>query len=147
MATEFDKMLFDQHLEEMLALPGASRWDLERDTQVPLEVFCTMFPRTALHERYKVRLRWTDYSTPPSVKYVDPQTGADNDARAWPNFDGSRPGSFFLCAPFTKEGHDHHPEWRGASATRYEAPEDPLVSCLLQLQHLLDNSYVGRGHP
>lgn len=144
MATEFDRVLFDQHREVALALPAAKRWSLERDTSVPLGAFCTMHPRTATSERYKVRLRWTDYTMPPSVKFVD-ENNSESDARAWPNIDGSRPTAFFLCAPWTKEGNDYHAEWKGSEAMRYKTPEEPLVFALMQLQHLLDNTYQGRG--
>ena len=36
MATDFELALFEQQFEEVLALPEASRWSLERDTSVPL---------------------------------------------------------------------------------------------------------------
>lgn len=147
MATEFDRVLFEQHLEAALALPAAKRWSLERNVSVPLGIFCTMHPRTAPSERYKVRLGWTDYSRPPSVKFVNLENNSESDARAWPNIEGSRPTSFFLCAPWTKEGNDHHAEWAASEAGRYTTPEEPLVCTLVLLQHLLDNTYQGRGSP
>lgn len=145
MATEFDRVLLAQHFEEALALPAAKRWNLERDTSVPLGVFCTMHPRGAANDRFKVQLCWTDYSKPPSVKFLNLETNAATDARAWPNIEGSRPTSFFICAPWTKEGHDHHPEWAASVGGRYTTPEEPLVFVLVQLQHLMDNTYQGRG--
>lgn len=145
MATEFDRVLLQQHLEAALALPAAKRWSLERDADVPLGVFCTMHPRTAPSESYKVRLHWTNYSRPPSVKFINLENNSETDARAWPNIEGSRPSSFFICAPWTKEGHDHHTEWSSSMAGRYNTPEEPLLFVLLQLQHLLDNTYQGKG--
>ncbi|WP_207000030.1 hypothetical protein [Trinickia mobilis] len=145
MATEFDLMLFEQHFWAALALPVAKRWNLERDDSSPLEVFCTMHPRTAPSELYKVRLRWTDYSMPFSLKFINVVSGAENDQHAWPNIEGSRPSSLFLCAPFTTEGNSYHPEWARSAATRYKTPDEPLVFALLQIQHLLDNTYLGRG--
>ncbi len=145
MATEFDLVLFDRHFDSVLALPTSKRWVLEREQSRPLEVFCTMYSRKAPTEQYKVRLRWTDYSMPFSVKFVNRATGEENDLQAWPNFDGSRPAHFFLCAPFAKEGNDHHPEWAKSASTRYKTPDEPLVFALVQIQHLLDNTYVGRG--
>lgn len=147
MATEFDQLLFDQHFEAALGLPAAKRWTLERDPTVPLGVFLTVQPRSAAHETYIARLRWSDYSKPVSLKFVDPASKADCLVRAWPKFDGARPESFFVCAPWTKEGHDHHSEWAGSSTGRYVAPEEPLVFALLQVQHLLDNTYQGRAAP
>lgn len=146
MATEYDLVLFAQHLQEALALPRSSeRWILERDGAVPLGVFCTMHSRTAPNDKYKVRLRWTDYSLPFSVKFINMDNGSETDQHAWPHIDGSRPGNYFLCSPFTKEGNDHHPEWAASAAKRYLLPDEPLVFALLQLQHLLDNTYKGRG--
>jgi hypothetical protein len=146
MATEFDLALLEQHYQAALELPDAKRWTLERDTGVPLGVFCTMHPRTAPHEFYKVRLRWNDYSKPPSLKFINMTSSSDSDPCAWPNMDGTRPTSFFLCAPFTQEGHEYHKEWNQSASTRYKTPDEPLVFLLLQLQHLLDNTYAGRGH-
>jgi len=145
MATEFDLMLFEQHFRAALELPVAKRWSLERDEASPLGVFCTMHPRVAQSEQYKVRLRWTDYSMPFSVKFINVVSGSDNDPHAWPNIEGSRPPNLFLCAPFTSEGNGYHPEWARSAATRYKTPDEPLVFALLQLQHLLDNTYQGRG--
>lgn len=147
MATEFDQVLFEQHHEVALALPAAKRWDLERDKNVPLGVFCTMHPRNAPTEHYRVQLRWTDYSKPASVKFINLENDSGTDPRAWPNIDGTRPTSFFLCAPWTKEGHEHHSEWAASEAGRYNTPEEPLVFALVQLQHLFDNTYQGRGTP
>jgi hypothetical protein len=144
MATEYDKVLFDQHYDVVLALPSASRWILKKESCTPLEVYCTMYPRSAPQEHFKMRLRWTDYSMPFSLRFVNLETGADNDQHAWPQIDGSRPANFFFCAPFTKEGNDHHPEWANSSA-RYRTPDEPLVFALIQIQHLLDNTFVGRG--
>lgn len=145
MASEFDLMLFDQHFQEVLALPAAKRWNLERDMSVPLGVFCTMQPRTAPTETYKARVLWTDYSRPPSIKFINDQNGSETDPHAWPNMDVSRPAHFFICAPWTKEGHDHHAEWAGSTAGRYETPEQPIKFALQMLQHHMDNAYVRRG--
>lgn len=144
MATEYDLMLFDQHYELVLALPAAGRWILERHESMPLEVICTMSPRIAPEEQFKLRLRWDDYSMPVSVKFLNKDTGSESDQHAWPNIDGSRPPSLFLCAPFTKEGNGYHPEW-AQSAVRYKTPDEPLLFALIQMQHLLDNTYIGRG--
>jgi hypothetical protein len=145
MAAEYDLAMFQRDFAEALELPAASRWILERDESVPLGAFCTMHPRRAPQEIYKVRLRWTDYGTPFSIKYLSLENGSECDPHAWPNMDGTRPSSFFLCAPFSKEGNDHHPEWDRSACVRYKTPDQPLIFALLQLQFLLDNKYVGRG--
>lgn len=145
MASEFDLVLFEQHLQEVLALPAAKRWSLERDTTVPLGVFSTMQPRTAPTESYKARLRWSDYSKPPSVKFINMENGSEVDPLAWPNIDVSRPAHFFICAPWTKEGHEYHAEWAGSVAGRYNPPPQPLKFALQMLQHHMDNAYIHRG--
>lgn len=148
MATEFDLMLFEQHLQAALESPAAKRWNLERDPSVPLGVSCVMHPRTAPTELFKARLRWTDYSNPPSVKFLSMDTGSETDVKAWPLIEGGRASPpFFLCAPWTQEGNFHHPEWATSQAARHQAPEDPLEFALTQLQHLFDNTYQGRGTP
>jgi hypothetical protein len=144
MAAEFDRMLFSQHLGAALELPLSKRWGLEGDATA-LEARCDMHPRAFPAERFQVRLRWSDYSKPPSTKFIDPDTGSESNPRSWPNIDGSRPQNCFICAPWTKEGNDHHPEWAASAAAGYKTPEEPLVFSLLQLQHLLDNTYKGRG--
>jgi hypothetical protein len=145
MATEYDLMLFDQHFQAALALPAAQRWSLERDQSVPLGIFCRMHPRTAPAEQYKVRLRWTDYSMPFSLKFINTENGSETDQHAWPNFEGSRPANFFVCAPYTSEGNGYHPEWALSPTNRYKRPDEPLVFALIQIQHLLDNTYQGRA--
>lgn len=145
MATEYDLQLFQQHFQAALELPAAILWTLEMDDSVHLGVVCTMHPRTNPSELYKFRLRWIDYSMPFSLKFINMETGAESDPHAWPNIDGSRPTSFFLCAPFTKEGNAYHPEWALSAALRYKTPDEPLVFALVQIQHLLNNTYRGRG--
>ncbi|MEH0166720.1 hypothetical protein [Roseateles microcysteis] len=143
MASELDLMLFNQHLEELQALPQADRWTIKRGDTAALDVSVDLSSRKAPQELYRVRLRWTDYSKPPSVKFVGMTTGSEAEPRAWPNFDGSRPTSFFVCLPITKEGHDHHGEW-ATGANAYRTVDDPLEYVLLNLQSLLDNTYTGR---
>jgi hypothetical protein len=145
MAAEYDVAMFQRDFADALELPAASRWRLEKDESVRLGVFCTMHPRSAPAETYRVRLRWTDYSAPFSVKFVNQESGSEYDQHAWPNMDGANPGSFFLCVPYSKEGNDHHKEWATSPAIQYRTPEQPLIFALLQLQHLLDNKYRGRG--
>jgi hypothetical protein len=145
MATEFDMVLFEQHLAELRALPNATRWRLERGSPTLLEVHVDMHPRTAPSERFRARLRWQDYSKPFSLKFIDPETGRDDDPRAWPIFQGSRPASLDACVPYTEEGVRLHPEWQASPTNAYKAPESPLQFAVLTLQNLLDNTYGGRG--
>lgn len=75
MATDFELALFEQQLEEVLALPEACRWSLERDISVPLGVFAIMHPLSNPEELFKARLRWNDLMKAPSLKFIDMTTG------------------------------------------------------------------------
>ncbi|MEY5097312.1 MAG: hypothetical protein RJA36_31 [Pseudomonadota bacterium] len=70
MATDFEHALFAQQLEEVLALPEAKRWILERDESVPLQVLVVMHPLSNPKELFKARLRWRDLMKAPSLKFI-----------------------------------------------------------------------------
>jgi len=146
MASELDLMLFQQHLDELPALPQVDRWTVKRGDPAALDVTVDLSSLKAPQELYRVRLRWSDYSKPPSVKFVDMTTGSETEARAWPVFDGSRPTNYFVCLPFTQEGLTHHPDW-ATGINAIPVLEDPLQYVLLNLQSLLDNTYTGRCQP
>ena len=138
MATDFELALFAQQLEEVLELPDAGRWSLERDDSVPLGCVMTTHPLCNSKELFKARLRWADYFKPASLKFIDMSTGADNNPRAWPRCFGFRPGSLDACLPWTHEGHQLHPEWTQSGA--FPKVEAPLQFVLLNVQSSLDNS-------
>lgn len=145
MATELEQVLFDEELEAVRDLPEARRWQLERNQEVPLELFAVMHPIRNPTEFYKARIRWTDYFGPFSLKFINIVTGADNDPQAWPRCFGFRPTSLDACLPWTAEGHGLHPEWKNSVAQAFPKVEAPMQHALLQLQLSLDNSYEGRG--
>lgn len=145
MATELEKLLFEEELQAVRDLPEACRWKLERDETVPLGLIAVMHPISKPTEFYKARIRWSDYFAPFSLKFINMETGADNDPMAWPRCFGFRPGSLDACLPWTAEGHGHHPEWKNSVSKRFPKVELPMQHALLQLQSSLDNSYEGRG--
>jgi hypothetical protein len=145
MATDFELALFEQQLPEVLELPAAHRWALERDSSVSLGVFLTLHPRTHPEELFRARLRWTDLFKPPSLKFIDIATGSDTNPAAWPRSFGFRPASLDACLPWTAEGHALHPEWVNSAANAYPKVDAPLQFALLNLQASLDNTYSGRG--
>ena len=145
MASELELTLFDEELAAVRLLDEAVRWELERDTSVPLGLFAVMHPASNPDQHYKARVRWSDYFGPFSLKYINIVTGAENDPAAWPKCYGFRPGSLDACLPITAEGHGLHPEWAKSTATRFPNVELPMQFALLQLQAILDNSYQGRG--
>ncbi len=147
MPTELEQALFEEELQTVHDLPEASRWQLERDTTVPLGLFAVMHPISKPAELYKARIRWTDYFGPFSLKFINMDTGVDTDPMAWPRCFGFRPGSVDACLPWTAEGHALHPEWKNSVANAFPSTELPLQHALLCVQLALDTSYVGRGNP
>jgi len=145
MATDFERALFAQQLEEVLELPEAMRWTLERDESVPLQLFAVMHPLSNPKEFFKARLHWRDLMKAPSMKFIDMTTGADNNPAAWPRCLGFRPSSLDACLPWTEEGHTLHPEWANSTANAFPKVDAPVQFALLHLQSSLDNSYQGRG--
>ncbi len=145
MATEFDQALFEQELKEMESLPEADRWQIERDETVPLGLLVVMRPMSCPTELYKARVRWIDYFGPFSLKFINMQTGLDNDPTAWPQCFGFRPGSLDACLPWTAEGHALHPEWKNSASQSFPKVDVPMQHALLRIQSSLDNSYAGRG--
>lgn len=146
MATELELALFEQELRDVQALPVASRWQLERDKSVPLGLFAVMHPISKPTELFKARIRWlSDYFGPPSVKFINMETGSDTDPKAWPRCYGFRPSSLDSCLPWTAEGHGLHHEWKASASHCFPKVELPMRFILLMIQHTLDNSYEGRG--
>ena len=144
MATDFELALFEQQLEEVLELPEACRWSLERDSSVPLGVFAVMHPLSKPEELFKARLRWNDLMKAPSLKFIDMATGGDGSPAAWPKCFGFRPGCLDACLPWTAEGHVTHGEWAGSAANAFPRVEAPVQFALLNVQSSLDNSFQGR---
>ena len=145
MATDFELELFEQELEEVLALPEACRWTLERDASVPLGVFADMHPLSSPKELFKARLRWSDLFKAPSLKFIDMATGSESEPSAWPKCFGFRPGSLDACLPWTEEGQWLHREWVQSPANAFPKVTAPVQFALLHVQTALDNSFQGRG--
>jgi len=147
MASDFELSLFEQELIEVRALPESSRWTLERDEAVPLGLIAQMYSVKDPEALYLARIRWVSYLKPPSLKFLNRQTRADNDPTAWPQCRGFRPSSLDACVSWTAEGHGLHPEWANSTRAAYSEPEAPMQFALLTLQHELDTTYTGRGKP
>lgn len=145
MATDLELALFAEELLEVGRLPEVSRWQLERDDDVPLGLFAVMHPISTPTDLYRARLRWTNYFGPFSLKFINMTTGADNDPQAWPRCVGFRPSSLDACLPWTAEGHGLHPEWKNSPTQCFPAVDAPMQHALLRLQSSLDNTFQGRG--
>ncbi|TBR36062.1 MULTISPECIES: hypothetical protein [Dyella] len=145
MASSFELSLFEQELIEVKALPEAARWTLERDDTVPLGLRALMHPAKHPSDRYMAQLHWGGLFNPASLKFLNLETRADNDPTAWPQCYGFRPANLDACVSWTQEGHRLHPEWAQSGRAAFRQPERPVRFALLQLQHELDTTYVGRG--
>ncbi len=145
MPTDFELAIFEQELVDVAALPEAVRWNVERDTVVPLGILVTASSTKNPEEVYVARLRWTQLFDPPSLKFLTLDTRVESDARAWPKCRGFRPANLDACVSWTEEGHKLHPEWRASPKTAFKTPEKPVQFALLTLQHELDVYYSGRG--
>lgn len=147
MPTDFERACFEDELVRVQGLVEAGRWKLARDDSVPLGLTAEMHSLKAPTELYLARVRWEHYFEPASVKFLNRETSADNDPRAWPQCAGFRPTSLDTCVNWTREGHLTHPEWAQSPHTAFAAPEAPMQFVLLHLQMTLDTTYSGRGAP
>jgi hypothetical protein len=143
-ATELELALFAEELIQVKNLPEAERWMVEQDKDVPLGIFVTMHPISQAKERFRARLRWTNYFDAPSLKFVTLKDGAF-DPHAWPHCFGFRPASQDACLPWTAEGQALHPEWRNSGNQSFPKVEAPVQYALLRVQDSLDTSYQKRG--
>jgi hypothetical protein len=146
MATDFELALFEEELLEVRNLPEFYRWNLERDSSVPLGLFVVMHPKSDPTEQYKSHLRWSGLFAPPSLKFVDLSSGAENIPSAWPRCFGFRPTNLDACLPWTAEGQALHPEWANSMKNSFPKVDAPLQFALLNIQASLDKSYSGRGN-
>lgn len=147
MATSLELDLFEVQLGEVAKLPNASRWKIQREKVVPLGLLVTMHPASNPADLYQARLRWNgDLFGPFSLQFINPETGADREASAWPNCAGFSPTAFVACIHITEEGHRLHPEWRANPATRFPETDTPVTFAIEAVQTILDTSYQGR-HP
>ena len=142
MTDELSKAIFESDLEDAKAADDAARWLL--DHRGGLEVWATVSPAGHDADKFTARLCWTRYPDDlPSVKFVDPETGALGVAKAWPNARGFRPPTD-ICATWTLEGHQTHPEWKSDARYRWDGRGNVLLKTLRTLQSELDESYQGR---
>jgi hypothetical protein len=136
-------MNFSDDLKAASAVADAARWKLEY--KGGLELWANVSPREAAGENFIARLFWADYpgNRPPSVKFVDSATGRLDVPKAWPKANGFRPASLDICANWTAEGFNIHPEWAQTDA-RWVATGNVILRVLRILQSELDASFAGR---
>lgn len=144
--SEVSKLNLDDDFAEALKADDAHRWALER--RGDLEVWVTLAPDGHPDERFTARLLWTAYpgDWPPSVLFVEPQTGKLGVPSAWPMAPGFRPPND-ICANWTREGYTTHPEWKADPAVRMAIRGNALLLSVRTLQHELDCGFTGRFKP
>jgi hypothetical protein len=144
MSDRLAEMLFQDHLEQVLAMPEAKQWSIEKRERLQLHV--TVQPKSEPKEFYLARLTWTTYpgARPSSVTFLDTVTLATGVGRSWPRAEGFRPPGD-ICTNWTAEGFNLHPEWVGTHAD-WEGGENPMLTQLRLLQHSLDFTYQGRNN-
>lgn len=143
MADELSKLNFADDLAEVLATDESSRWSI--DQRGDLEVGVTVSPKNS-QEKFVARLLWRQYpgTEPPSVKFLDPASGGLGVPSAWPKARGFRPQQLDICATWTLEGMNIHPEWRSDPRYRWISHGNVLLKSLRTLQGELDDTFEGR---
>lgn len=138
------KLNLDDDFNEALGVSDAQRWSLSRKGD--LVVWAEMHPIDQPEERFTARLAWTDYpgDLPASVIFLDPATGQTGVMSAWPTGAGFRPPTD-ICATWTREGYQVHPEWLGDRSKRLVIRGNALLLGLRMLQHELDCNFTGRA--
>ena len=141
-----------QNLEEFLNDPTkngdtikrVNRWDIERNGEV---VIFKLFASDG--EGYIVRFLCDNYPfSPPGVVFIN-INGEMMDRSAWPHGIGlfteyvKPPDNCFICADLTREGVQHHADWKGI----WKSETHTLMDVFNFLHSLLNDPhycYLGR---
>jgi hypothetical protein len=103
-------------------------------------------------ERYIARCECQGYPIqPPSVVFVNDR-GSKTDPKAWPAGDAEfnqiikPPPNCFLCTSLTREGLDHHKEWKNdRTKNPWSSEKHTLLDIFNLVSRLLsDSHYTGR---
>lgn len=145
MSTPLSVMNLDDDLEGAKRTERANRWELTKPG--PLEVRVTMSPMSQPQEKFTAQLLWTEYpSQPPSVRFIDPQSGRYDVVSAWPVVQNVRLNpQWDICQSMTVEGFNAHPEWRADPKFRWDPRGNVLLKALSWLQDLLDETFQRRA--
>lgn len=127
-------------------LEKINRWKFKRDGD---RVVFDLLAKDK--ESYSVLLSCENYpDDPPSVVFIN-EEGSKLDPKAWPRGATSfmeivkPPQNAFLCMELTREGLQHHPDWR-TQEKAWHKDRNTLMDIFNFLQQLLNGSdYQGRG--
>lgn len=143
MSEQLSALNLDDDLGEVLALPEASRWVIERAG--PLEIWAMLTAAGHPAEHFHARLAWQSYpDQAPSLKFRDPATGRLDLPTAWPQAPGFRPSSLDACVNWSAEGLALHPEWQNDPNYRWDPRGNALLKILRLIQETLDDGFQGR---
>lgn len=143
MSDQLSALNLDDDLGEVLALPEASRWVIERAG--PLEIWVMLTAVSYPAEQFQARLAWQSYpDQAPSLKFRDPATGRLDLPTAWPQAPGFRPSSLDACVNWSAEGLALHPEWQNDPNYRWDPRGNTLLKILRLIQETLDDGFQGR---
>ena len=132
--------------QDWMKLERLNGWKLKKDGD---RVILDLHARDK--ELYTVLLSCENYpAEAPSVVFVNSE-GSRLDPRAWPRGTASfmdivkPPQNCFLCMELTREGLQHHPDWR-TQEKAWHKDRHTLMDLLNFLQRLLNGAdYEGRG--
>ncbi|HEV2328592.1 MAG TPA: hypothetical protein VGY56_07375 [Verrucomicrobiae bacterium] len=125
-------------------------WQVERDDKATDVIRLTLPARDG--EQYIVRFVCDGYpDEAPRVQFINAQ-GSASDRTAWPNGNGAfcevvkLPPHSFLCTDLTREGFEHHADWK-SRPTAWKGTTHTLLDLFNYIQDDLLNSvnYQGRA--
>lgn len=141
---QLSELNLEDDFNKILGLDEARHWGLQHPSA--LEVRATTSPKNSLNEFFVSRFLWNVYpQEPPSLKFIDPQTGRLDLSSAWPMLPGFRPSNLDACVNWTLEGFTLHPEWKNDPRYRWDPRGNVLLKVLRYLQNELDLNFQGRS--
>jgi hypothetical protein len=149
MPSELDLLTFSRQVTEV-GRENAHRWSITQAPQT-LRAYVVMTP-VGSADVYCIRVDFGESlaAGPPSVAFCDPETHVEGRLRDWPNgltqFFKTPPNngeSGWICNPWTREGRQHHAEWRPRGWSTKRA----LFNAISAMQDILDapGAYTGRA--
>lgn len=104
-------------------------------------------------ERYKVMFICDNYPTEAPKTFFVNDEGSSDDVKAWPK--GNQrfyeivklPPNSFLCMPLTRQGLQHHQDWKtNPSVNSWDSGRHTLMDLFNFIRRLLNSDdYAGRG--
>lgn len=131
---------------DLVTLERVNEWSIRRENEI---VFLELPAKD--QQVFRVRVECDRYPEQvPSVLFVD-SAGSKLNPSAWPHGTHALmeivkpPPNCFLCTELTREGLQHHPDWRGLQSAWN--PKKHTLNDVFNLIHRLLHSdgYLGKG--